>query len=317
MDAIIEQFNKAIGQIKTKIGTWFTDIITALPNLVLAIIVFVLAYFAAKKVKEYTARGLQRLVSQASVRSLISNVSAAIVVGIGLILALNVLNLEGMLTSLLAGAGIAGLAISLALQGTLSNMFSGIYLAVKDVINIGDWIETNGYAGTVVEITLRSTQIKESDNNIVVIPNKDVMDNPFKNYALTKRLRITLSCGVGYESDLEEVRDIAQKAIGDLFKPHEGEKVEFHYLEFGDSSINFQVRFWVDAKLSLTVLEARSEAVIALKKAFDAKDINIPFPIRTLMHETPLKLEKTGWETREELMETENSKEGKDSKESK
>lgn len=306
---IVKQFNEALEAMWDKIGGWFQGIITNLPNLILAIVVFVIAYFIAQKVKQYTEKGLQRIIHQDSVRSLISSIAAAIAVGIGLILALNVLNLEGMLTSLLAGAGIAGLAISLALQGTLSNMFSGIYLAVKDVINIGDWIETNGYAGTVVEITLRSTQIKESDNNIVVIPNKDVMDNPFKNYALTKRLRITLSCGVGYESDLEEVRNIAKKAIGDLFEPHEGEKVEFHYLEFGDSSINFQVRFWVDAKLSLTVLEARSEAVIALKKAFDAKDINIPFPIRTLMHQTPLKLEKTGWETRTELKATESSEE--------
>jgi small conductance mechanosensitive channel len=81
---------------------------------------------------------------------------------------------------------------------------------------------------------------------------------------------------------LEKVREIAIDAIQNSFPQDKSKEIEFHYLEFGDSSINFQMRFWVDAQAKLTMLEARSEAIIVIKKAFDAHNINIPFPIRTL-----------------------------------
>jgi small conductance mechanosensitive channel len=205
-----------------------------------------------------------------------------VVITLGFLLALGVLNLDTVLKSILAGAGVAGLAIGLALQGTLSNTFSGVLLAIKEVINIGDWVESNGFAGKVEKIELRNTWIREADNNIVVIPNKDVLEKPFKNYGLTSRIRVILHCGVGYSEDLERVRRIAKEAVVQRFPQDDDNEVEFYYEEFGASSINFLLRFWVDATEKLTILEARSEGIITVKKAFDDNNINIPFPIRTL-----------------------------------
>lgn len=304
-----EQFTEAIAAMWEKMQGWFKDIVVNLPNFIIAILVFSIFYFIAKKVREYTREFSKKFIHQTSVRALVANIAGGITITIGFLLALNVLNLDEVLKSVLAGAGIVGLAVGLALQGALSNTFSGVYLAVKDVISIGDWIESNGYAGSVDAITLRHTKIKEPDNNIVIIPNKDVLDNPFKNYGLTERLRITLKCGVSYDSDLEEVQDIAKEAIHDIYPPSGTENVEFHYLEFGGSSIDFQLRFWVDAKYKLTVLEAKSKAVIALKKAFDAHNIDIPFPIRTLYNnypDTPLRIESKGG-----LMKSKSSDNGK------
>jgi small conductance mechanosensitive channel len=183
----------------------------------------------------------------------------------------------------LAGAGVAGLAIILALQGTLSNTFSGVFLALKDEVNIGDWIETNDYSGEVVDIDLRNTKVKEADNNVVVIPNKLIMDKPFKNFGLTKKIRTTISCGVGYDSDLNKVRTVAKEAIAEKFPPEAGESIEFYYNNFGASSIDFILRFWVSGKKNLTALEVKSEAIIALKSALDKQKIEIPFPIRTIV----------------------------------
>ncbi|MEZ5023006.1 MAG: mechanosensitive ion channel family protein [Chitinophagales bacterium] len=287
-EQITDQAVSSWNNMLDRLAGWFDAAVTNLPNFILAMVVFGLTYWLSRNLQYWINKPLKRVVKQPSVRELISNFLAIIVIGIGLFLALGILNLDTVLKSLLAGAGVAGLAIGLALQGTLSNTFSGIFLAVKDIMNVGDFVETNGYSGSVVEIGLRNTKVKETDNNIVVIPNRMVLENPFKNYGLTDRVRVTLKCGVGYESDLEEVKNIAIDSIARRFPPQSPENIEFHYLEFGGSSIDFQMRFWVDAKEKLSRLEAHSEAMMLLKKAFDNHDINIPFPIRTLqMSESP------------------------------
>ncbi len=286
-EQVKESYNGMIGRLEG----WLDIIITNLPNFILALIVFVLTYWLATNLKNWLDKPLRKIVKQPSVRSLIANIASIVLIALGLFLALGILNLDTVLKSLLAGAGVAGLAIGLALQGTLSNTFSGILLAVKDIMSVGDYIETNGYEGKVQEINLRNTKIKEPDNNIVIIPNSMVLENPFKNYGLTSRIRVTIHCGVGYESDLEDVKRIATEAIAGRFQQDLGENVEFHYLEFGDSSINFRLRYWVKATENITTVEATSEGIMIIKKAFDENGINIPFPIRTLQMDSKIRLE--------------------------
>lgn len=244
-----------------------------------------LSFWLSRVLKNGTDKHFQKIIRQTSIRNLVGNFVAIGVILLGIFLVLAILNLDGTLNSLLAGAGIAGLAISLALQGPLSNLFSGIFIATKHDFTIGDWVETNGFAGKVVDIDLRNTKIKESDNNIVVLPNKMILDAPFKNFRLTNRIRTAFTCGVAYDSDLEQVRALAVETIETLFPPAEDEKVEFYYTEFGDSSINFMIRFWAKAQENRIALDVKSEGIIAIKKAFDAAKIEIPFPIRTIIQE--------------------------------
>lgn len=272
-------------KMQSRILNWIDSAILNLPNLLIAIIIFIISFWLSKNLESWSNKALKKVIKQASIRSLISNVLSIMIIAFGLFLALGVLNLDEVLKSLLAGAGVAGLAIGLALQGTIANTFSGIFLAIKNVINIGDWIETNGFSGRVIEIDLRNTKIKEADNNIVVIPNKMVLDNPFKNFGLTERIRTTIECGVSYDSNLKLVKKVAVDTIGKIFPPINLEKVEFHFLNFGSSSIDFQIRFWVQATANLTSVEAKSEAIIALKEAFDKNNIDIPFPTRTVVQE--------------------------------
>ncbi len=182
----------------------------------------------------------------------------------------------------MAGAGVIGLAIGLALQGTLNNTFSGIILSFLPNIKIGDWIETNNHAGRVVDINLRSVTILESDNNFVIIPNSKIIEAPFKNFSGTTRSRIVVKCGVGYESDLEFVKKVTTETIAEIFKQSGNEQIELFYTEFGDSSINFVIRFWADVRDRRDITKAQSAAIMAIRKAYNENDINIPFPIRTL-----------------------------------
>lgn len=289
-----EEFNieNSFEGIWEKLGEWTDSLILSLPNFILAILVFILFVIGAKYTGKVLRKILRYKVRQDSIREITIKMVKVLVIALGFFVALGLLNLDTVLTSVLAGAGVVGLAIGLALQGTLNNTFSGILLSFLPEIQIGDWIENNGYAGRVVEINLRSIVIKEADNNYVVIPNSQVMDAPFKNFSRTTRSRVMLDCGVAYDSDLEQVKALTLKAIQDVFPQQRNEQVEFMYTEFGDSSINFVVRFWTDVTSNQEILFARSKAVIVIKKIFDEHHINIPFPIRTLEFNNKLNLNK-------------------------
>ena len=289
-----DQFNiqESFEGISGKLGEWLDQMILGLPNFILAVIVFILFVFAAKYLGKLLDRLLRFKVRQASIREITIKIMKVVVIAIGFFVALGLLNLNTVLTSVLAGAGVVGLAVGLALQGTLNNTFSGILLSFLPEIQIGDWIENNGYAGRVVEINLRSIVIKEADNNYVIIPNSQVIDAPFKNFSRTSRSRIMVNCGVAYNSDLELVKTITINTISELYPQKKGEEVEFMYNEFGDSSINFVVRFWANVTSNRDILIARSAAIIAIKKVYDEHDVNIPFPIRTLEFKNKLNIQK-------------------------
>lgn len=283
------QLTEAYNLLIDKLEGWFNIIVTNIPNLILAVLVLITAYFVSKYVNKYVSKLMASRVQQNSITNMVGRISAVVVVLAGLFLALGILNLSKTLTSLLAGAGVAGLAIGLALQGTLSNTFAGVVLSFRKKIQIGHWVETNGFSGEVMDINLKDFTIKEADNNIVVIPNKMILENPLKNYTLTTKMRVFLECGVGYESNLEDVERITKETICNTFDQIEKpEDVEFYYTEYGGSSINYLCRFWIDAENALEKLRAKSKAIIEIKKAYDKAEINIPFPIRTLQFDNKL-----------------------------
>ncbi|MCL6218890.1 mechanosensitive ion channel family protein [Zunongwangia pacifica] len=284
---------KSLESLVDKLTGWLNSLIVNLPNIVLAVLVFILFWFIAKWIGKLVNRLLIRKVKQDSIREITIKVLKAIIILTGFFVALGLLNLNKLLTSILAGAGVIGLAVGLALQGPLNNSFSGVILSFLPELQIGDWVETNGYAGTVIEINLRSIKIKQSDNNYVVIPNSKIVDEAFKNFSRTERSRIFVDCGVHYDSDLEMVKKLTVDTIAELFPQNGEEEVEFLYNEFADSSINFTVRFWTDARKNFDILSAQSRAIIAIKKAFDNNDINIPFPIRTIDFSNNLSLNQS------------------------
>ena len=284
-----EQFNTALENLVDKLIGWFNAIIENIPNFILAVLVMIASYFAAKYVSRLVRRVVSNRIEQDSIKNAMARVVAVLVVVFGLFIALGVLNLGKALTSLLAGAGVVGLAIGLALQGTIANTFAGLVLSFRKKIQIGNWVETTGFAGEVIDINLKDFTLKEADNNIVIIPNKTILDNPMKNYSLTTKMRIFLECGVGYESDLEKVQELTKSVISKTFDQVKSpEDVEFYYTEFGDSSINYLCRFWIDADSILEKLRAKTRAIIEVKKAYDAEGINIPFPIRTVQFDNKL-----------------------------
>lgn len=284
-------FNDSLSGLWDKLDGWMDALVLKLPNFVIAILVLVVFFFIAKGLKKLSRKFLLRKVADESIKQVISKLIYAIVLIIGFFVALGVLQLDKVLTSVLAGAGVMGLAIGFALQGTLSNTVSGFVLSFQPKVRIGDYIETQGQSGYVEEIDLRTVTVRQPDNDYVIIPNKIFVENPFINYSWTTRSRISVNCRIGYREDLQKVEDMVRQIIGSNFEQEEKEEVEFFYTEFGDSSINFVVRFWIKSQKPKPKLQAQHNAIKLIKKTFDEAGVIIPYPIRTMdFDNTELKL---------------------------
>jgi small-conductance mechanosensitive channel len=186
------------------------------------------------------------------------------------------------ISPLLAGLGIAGLAVALALEDTLKNFFSAIYIAADKPVKIGDYIEidenTKGY---VHDVGWRSTTIKTMGNNYIVIPNNTLAQSVIKNYNdPQKQMSVLIDCGVAYNSDLEKVEKITIATAKKVLKKSERGVSDyeplFRYKEFGDSSINFYVV--LRTKRYEDQYALRHEFIKELFKAFNKNRIEIPFP---------------------------------------
>lgn len=274
--------NQAVEPITAKVETWGDTLTALLPNIAVALLVIATAWLLARVVRRIT----ERLAAQASVRSavtrLLGTVTFTVVVGIGLFFALGVLKLDKTVTSLLAGAGVVGLALGFAAQNLAANLISGTVISLRRPYKEGDLVDTAGHFGTVDRIDLRITRIRTPDGQLVLIPNKDILESPLVNYSTHAPRRVDLEVGVSYDADLDQVKEITLDAVQRLDGLQPDTDIDFMYSEFGASSINFEVRFWIPGDRQSDFLEARSEAIMRIKQAFDAHDITIPFPIRTL-----------------------------------
>jgi small conductance mechanosensitive channel len=282
MDAFLSNLSESWSKLLEKMGTWLDTLVLQLPNFILAILVMGISIFLLRYVRRYASKALNKMVNNQTVTSLFSNVIAFGFLLIALFLVLDILNLDKALTSLLAGAGVAGLAVGLALQEPLINIFSGILMSVRSLYNIGDFVQTNGYIGTIRNVNLRFTSIKTVTGETVAIPNKLIIQNPLQNYTVDPGRTVEIGCGISYGDDLERVEEIVRSTLSETYSVRSDE-VLFFFTGFGNSSIDFKVRIrLLSCKSNPEYLKETSRGIKALKAAFDREDITIPFPIRTL-----------------------------------
>lgn len=273
---------KAIDILANKIEVWLESTIAMLPNMIIAVLVMISFYFLARIIRSVSGKIFNRFSEKTALNNLFTTFTYLGVLGIGLIISLNILQLEQTVSSLLAGAGIVGLALGFAFQDITANFISGIFIAIRKPIQVGDIIETGSYMGVVEEIDLRVTVIKTFQGLHVIIPNKDVFQAAVTNYTKTNERRVDLEVGVSYADNLEKVKEVAINAVSKLPYLLPDKEVNVYYNAFGDSSINFTLMIWIHYPDEPGFLRARSEAIMAIKKAFDQNNITIPFPIRTL-----------------------------------
>tara|TARA_B100001971_G_scaffold215190_1_gene259600 strand:+ start:25036 stop:25923 length:888 start_codon:yes stop_codon:yes gene_type:complete len=274
---------ETISILMKKLDGWAEGLIKIIPNFIAALVVLIIFVLLAKITKNIVSKVSNRLLKNSrALKNLLTSISFIFVLLIGLFISLEILNLEKTVTSLLAGAGVIGLALGFAFQEIASNFVSGILIALREPYKVGDIVQLEDYFGEVNAINLRTTNIRTFDGLEVLIPNKYLFTKPFINFTTTPERRLDIKVGVSYGDDLSKVEGIITDALADLEDRIEGKEIEVFYDEFGSSSINLTTRVWVNYPKNQAFLKAKHKAIICIKKAFDENGITIPFPIRTL-----------------------------------
>ncbi|QYJ67659.1 mechanosensitive ion channel family protein [Flavobacterium litorale] len=270
--------------ITEKLSNWAETLIGILPNLVLAVIIVVIGFFVAKWIKKWSLRFIRKVSHNITLNNLFASIIYFIFIGIVIFTALTILNLDKAVSTALAGAGILGLALAFAFQDIAANFMSGIFISFRKPVKVGDVVEVKDYMGKVIEVNLRDTVIRTFEGQTVIIPNKDVFQNPIENYSHLGKRRFDLSVGVSYGDDLEKVKEVTLNAVKNIkeLSKSKGDETTMFFEEFGDSSINFTIRMWISDPEQITYKKVGSQAIMNIKKAYDDNDIMIPFPIRTL-----------------------------------
>jgi small conductance mechanosensitive channel len=187
-------------------------------------------------------------------------------------------------TSLLAVFGAAGLGIALALKDTLSNIAAGVMLLFLRPLKIGEFVDTANFAGTVQEIGLFATTLKNLEGLYIYVPNREVWRNRLQNFARHTERKFIETIGVGYNSDLKKTQDIVLNILNNVADVKQlPSPPECYVMNFGDSAITLSCRCWIPAD---NWLARTSDIRIAIKSAFDAEGIEIPFPQRVVTTKT-------------------------------
>jgi small conductance mechanosensitive channel len=270
---------------KTEI--WLNLAIDHLPNIVVAILVFALFILFSRAITNAFKRLLLRGVENIAIVTLLSMFISRAVIVIGFFVFLKILGLETAVASLLAGAGILGLALGFAFQDLTANFISGVFIVAGEPIRVGDVVETSGYIGRVSEIRMRSVILHSLAGLHVELPSRKIIENPIVNYTRLGMRRLQINTSVSYDDDLDLVQKVAQKAIEDL-QIHDPEKaIEVHFNTFGDSGIGVFVWFWIKlGEESAGVDNSTTMAIKAIKTAFDAHKITIPYPTQVQLQKS-------------------------------
>jgi small conductance mechanosensitive channel len=233
-------------------------------KIIIAVVIFIVGRWIAKALKNVIQKMMAKRNVEATIASFLCNMSYVVLMTIVIIATLNQFGIQT--ASLIAIVGAAGLAIGLALQGSLANFAAGFLMLVFRPFKTGDYIEGAGTQGTVEEIHIFTTQLKTPDNKTVIIPNAKLMGDNIINYSAKDKRRVDLVIGVSYSDNLQKVRQVLEDVLS---------KDNRVLKDPGDSSVNFAVRPWVKTDDYWTVYFDLTEDI---KKRFDAESISIPFP---------------------------------------
>ena len=244
-------------------------------NVVTAVAIF---YFG-RMVVGLLMRGLKKMMQAQDVdvtlQTFVANLVRMVLLVFVIIAAISALGIQT--TSFIAILGAAGLAIGLALQGSLSNFASGVLIVMFRPYKVGDFVEAAGISGVVEEVQILTTVLKTGDNKKVIVPNGQIMDSVITNYSANDQRRVDMVVGVSYGDDLDKVRSTLEQLVAADERILDDPACTIAVSALADSSVNFVVRPWVKSADYWGVMFDLTEAI---KKRFDKEGISFPFPQR-------------------------------------
>ena len=242
-------------------------------NLIIAIVIF----FVGRMIARALQKGLKKMMASQEVdkilQTFVGNLVYWTLMIFIIIAAINQIGIQT--TSLIAVMGAAGLAVGLALQGSLSNFAAGVLIVIFRPYRVGDFVEAAGIAGVVEQVQILTTVLKTGDNKQIIVPNSQIMSSIITNYSANDTRRVDLTVGVSYDDDLDKVRETVKSLIAADDRILDEPECLIAVAELADSSVNFTVRPWVK---SADYWGVKFDLTEAIKKRFDKEGISFPFP---------------------------------------
>ncbi|MEP1035386.1 mechanosensitive ion channel domain-containing protein [Ekhidna sp.] len=243
------------------------------PKVIAAIVTLLIGLWIIGIITRAVGRTMQKKDVDASLRPFIKTLISAT---LKVMLFISVIGMVGIeATSFVAVLGAAGLAIGLALQGTLQNFAGGVIILLLKPFKVGDWVDTGSYSGTVHSIQIFNTYMKTPDNKTIILPNGTLANTSLTNYSTEPRRRIDLTVGVGYGDSTEKTRSTLMELINADDRILNDPEPFIAVAELADSSVNFTVRLWVEAGDFWGVKFDMNENIY---NKFNEVGLNIPFP---------------------------------------
>jgi small conductance mechanosensitive channel len=242
-------------------------------NIAIAIAIF----YVGKLIVGFIVRGIRKVMQQREVdKTLESFVCNFVRIALMVIVVVAAIGQVGIqTTSFIAIFGAAGLAVGLALQGSLSNFAAGVLIVMFRPYKVGDFIEAAGIAGVVEQVQILTTVLKTGDNKQIIVPNGQIMDSIITNYSANDTRRVDMVVGVSYDDDLDKVHKTLKELIDAEERVLDDPATTIAVSELGDSSVNFVVRPWVR---TADYWGVKFDLTEAIKKRFDKEGISFPFP---------------------------------------
>ncbi len=244
-------------------------------RVIAAAAILIIGRFVAIGIRRVLKKVLQRSHVEDTLISFVTNLAYIAILTFIVIAALGQLGVQT--ASFVAVIGAAGLAVGLALQGSLANFAAGVLMIIFKPFKVGDFIEAGGASGIVERVGIFTSELKTPDNKKIIIPNAKVTGDNITNYSAKDQRRVDIVAGVSYADDLDKVRKVLEQILAEDERILDDPPPTIGVLELGDSSVNFAVRPWVKTADYWDVFFATQEKI---KKRFDAEGISIPFPQR-------------------------------------
>lgn len=277
-------FQTAITAAWNKIGGLIETLIIMLPNILLALIVFALFFFAAHWLKLIVKRITRRHRQARNLGMVLGRLAQGTVILIGLFVALSIVIPTFKAGDLIQLLGISGVAIGFAFRDILQNFLAGILILLTEPFQIDDQIVFKDFEGTVENIQTRATTIKTYDGRRIVIPNSELFTNSVTVNTAFDTRRIEYNVGIGYGDDVEEAKQLMLEAIYSVDDVLKDPPADVLVLELGESSVNIRARWWIKPPRRIDDLNSRDKVISAIKqKLYVEHGIDLPYPTRQIL----------------------------------
>ncbi|HEY9848812.1 MAG TPA: mechanosensitive ion channel family protein [Leptolyngbyaceae cyanobacterium] len=266
-----------------KIQGMIDGTIVMLPNIVLALIVFILFFFAGKTIKSLVKRLTRRHRQARNLGMVLGRLAQGIVILVGLFVALSIVIPTFQAGDLVQLLGISGVAIGFAFRDILQNFLAGILILLTEPFQIGDQIVFKSYEGTVEEIQTRASIIRTYDGRRVVIPNSELFTNSVTVNTAFENRRLEYDVGIGYGDDIERAKQLMLEALGELPGILQDPAPDALTMELAESTVNIRVRWWIQPPRRADALDSRDVVLTAIKNKLTANGIDLPFPTQQIL----------------------------------